>query len=693
MRGKMLIKSVKLDNIRSYTNQSIEFPEKSVLLSGDIGSGKSTVLSAIEFALFGLKRKDLSGSVLLRHGRKQGSVELNFMIDNKDVIIKRNLKRGKDDVKQDTGYIIVDGVKKEATAVELKTQILELLGYPSDLVSKSKDLIYRYTVYTPQEQMKQILASDVESRLDTLRRVFGIEKYKRIRENTLIISKGLKEKINVFQGQIEDLDEKQDGRKQRKQEIREIDEKIKELLPSLDDANEKLKLKKSEIESIEKNIKDLNSLKEKLSVNEVNLNNNQDQLKRNKEEIIKTEEEIKKTKEEVKDKQVLDVEILKKDITKRQENISVIENRLDGIKKDIVSLEVEKQTSDKLKEKINKISECPTCLQEVSNDHKMFISGREDENVIYIEQKIKNNNSKKDELEKEISMLKEGLEKIRKKESEISLIKLKLVHAEEKTKTVERLKKDNENIEKGLLEVQNDIKDLKGKVEGLKDNEESYNIIKKEYDELNRVEMDIKLKKEKLTSEKETMSNFLLSLEEEINKKLEVKDRMKNLKEKHNWLNKHFVNLVTTIEKHVMIIIHQEFNELFKDWFNLLIEDEILNARLDDSFTPLIDQDGHDVDFNSLSGGERTSLALAYRLGLNKVINDLITNIKMKDLIILDEPTDGFSTEQLDRVRDVIDQLNLNQTIIVSHESKIEGFVDNIIRVVKEDQVSKIIDN
>ena len=689
----MLIKSIKLENIRSYTNQTIEFPDKSVVLSGDIGSGKSSVLAAIEFAFFGIKRKDLSGSNLLRHGKKQGSVELNFVIDNKDIVVKRNLKRGKDDVKQGSGYIIIDGLKKEATAVELKTQIFELLGYPADLVSKSKDLIYRYTVYTPQEQMKHILVGDVESRLDTLRRVFGIEKYKRIRENTLIISKYLKEKTNLYQGQVEDLDEKQDNKKQRKQEIKEINVKIKDLLPGLKDIKEKLNLKKSEITSIEKDIQELNSLKEKLSVNEVNLNNNQNQLRRNKEEVERVEKEISLIKEEVKDKQILDVESLKKDITKRQENINLIEKQLNEINKSITSLDVKKQNSEKLKDNIKKIDQCPTCLQEVSDEHKMFISGREDENVIYIEQKINKNNSKKNELEKEIIMIKGGFEKVRKKESEISLIKLKLVHAEEKTKAVEKLKKENENTEKQISEIQNDIQNLKSKIEDLKDNEQKYIKIKKEYDEFNEIDTNIKLKKEKLTSEKETISNFLLSLEEEITKKLEIKEKMKDLNEKHNWLNKHFVNLVTTIEKHVMFVIHQEFDELFQDWFNLLIEDEGLNARLDDSFTPLIEQDGYDVDFNNLSGGERTSLALAYRLGLNKVINDLITNIKMKDIIILDEPTDGFSTEQLDRVRDVIDQLNLKQTIIVSHESKIEGFVDNIIRVVKENQVSKIIDN
>ena len=75
----MILKSIKLENIRSYLNQSIDFPTSSVLLSGDIGSGKSTILLSIEFALFGVKRKELSGSALLRHGKKTGSVELKLI--------------------------------------------------------------------------------------------------------------------------------------------------------------------------------------------------------------------------------------------------------------------------------------------------------------------------------------------------------------------------------------------------------------------------------------------------------------------------------------------------------------------------------------------------------------------------------------------------------------------------------------
>ena len=44
----------------------------------------------------------------------------------------------------------------------------------------------------------------------------------------------------------------------------------------------------------------------------------------------------------------------------------------------------------------------------------------------------------------------------------------------------------------------------------------------------------------------------------------------------------------------------------------------------------------------------------------------------------------------LDKMRDVLGQLNVQQLILVSHEPKIEGFVDNIIRVRKEFGVTKI---
>jgi exonuclease SbcC len=148
----MIIRSLKLKNIRSYLDEEVRFPEGSTLLSGDIGSGKTTILLALEFAIFGLLRGQLSGSSLLRHGKNEGFVELKLEVDGQAVTIRRNLKRGQT-VKQEAGYIIINGKRVEGTPVELKSKILELIGYPEELLTKSKSLMYRYTVYTPQEEM------------------------------------------------------------------------------------------------------------------------------------------------------------------------------------------------------------------------------------------------------------------------------------------------------------------------------------------------------------------------------------------------------------------------------------------------------------------------------------------------------------------------------------------------------------
>ena len=53
----MLVRRLTLKNFRSYNDgeeTAVDLPDGVVLFEGDIGSGKSTILLSIEFALFGL---------------------------------------------------------------------------------------------------------------------------------------------------------------------------------------------------------------------------------------------------------------------------------------------------------------------------------------------------------------------------------------------------------------------------------------------------------------------------------------------------------------------------------------------------------------------------------------------------------------------------------------------------------------
>ena len=49
----MIIKSVNLSNIRSHTSSHVEFKPGINVIIGNTGSGKSSILMGIEYALFG----------------------------------------------------------------------------------------------------------------------------------------------------------------------------------------------------------------------------------------------------------------------------------------------------------------------------------------------------------------------------------------------------------------------------------------------------------------------------------------------------------------------------------------------------------------------------------------------------------------------------------------------------------------
>ncbi|MBW2982001.1 AAA family ATPase [Candidatus Woesearchaeota archaeon] len=687
----MLLKSVKLENIRSYLNQSISFPNGSVLLSGDVGSGKSSILLAIEFALFGVRRKHLSGSSLLRHGKNTGSVELSFDIDGKEVIIKRILKRSKKDIQQEAGYVVIDGIKKEATAVELKTEILKLLGYPKELITKTKNLVYRYTVYTPQEEMKQILTEEQDERLDTLRKVFGIDRYKKIRENSTIFIRDLKDKIKQGKIRIENLEEKKRLEQEKKKLIEELNLKIKEINPKLDDKSVKIKEINEKLKQIEEKIKEQSNIKKELEIYDVELRNKLEQHEQNKKREEELTNQIDLLKRELVGKTETNNEKIRNDINETEKKIEQENKKILEIKNKINEIEIRKKNSSEIKQKILSINQCPTCEQEVSKEHKESVLERENENIQKGDRRIKELSEEIIKIERGLQIFNQELNNNKKKEQEFSIIKFKFDNLKEKENSLKNILMMQDKIKEEIGRINIKKLELSKKIIEDKEMEEENKKLRQENDLLMQEQKKLELDKRGFEREKEVINQDLILLEKEIQEKLAIKKKINYLSELQNWLEKFFIKLMGTIEKQVMLNIYHEFNELFENWFGMLMENENINARLDDNFTPIIQQNGYETDIEHLSGGERTAAALAYRLALNKVINDLMKGIKTKDMIILDEPTDGFSSEQLDKVRDVLEQIGVNQTIIVSHESKIESFVDNVIRINKNEHISEII--
>ncbi len=262
-------------------------------------------------------------------------------------------------------------------------------------------------------------------------------------------------------------------------------------------------------------------------------------------------------------------------------------------------------------------------------------------------------------------------------------------------KSKQRIIEDIGIKEQSLLELNNEIITLSDKLAKTKAIYQDREMVDNKLNELElqRVSLEKELmdKKESLAIRRTDHDNNL-KLIEGFNKKIceleEKVDKISFTDQVGLWLNQHFIPSLEQIESQVLISIKEEFNKLFQKWFYLLIEVGDIDVEIDEYFTPVINQSGYRLEVESLSGGEKTSIALAYRLALNEIIRRMI--MLDDNLLILDEPTDGFSKEQLIQIKHVLDELSAAQVIVVSHEKELEGFVETIFRVVKESEKSQI---
>ena len=687
----MLIKSVSLRNIRSYENQSITFPEGSLLLSGDIGAGKSTILLAIEFALFGMRRTDLTGSALLRHGSQKGEVELAFTLDGRDITVKRVLKRGKDDIKQEAGYIIIDGIKKEGTHVELKAIVLDLLGYPKDLLAMSRDLLFRYTVYTPQEAMKQIIIEEKETRLNTLRKVFNIDRYKRISENTSIILASLREKGKLYEGSSRDLADKQLQLEEKKKQVGRLLEDYHSFLPRWDAMQQRLSEKKALVQEKENSIRNFQELKKSFALCETSLQNKKESYGRILQDQKRMQEDLERIAQELAQFPIEDAQKLLALAMEKEKEVRAKQQSIIEVSRKIAACETKHSQSKMLVAKISSLGQCPVCLQQVGEHHKDHIRKTEEEKLAAASVLIQQHRDEEQHVRKQTQALEQELKELRKKESETKANALRRNIHHEKQQRISLLEKEISQTTQSIQILQNEKEKLAGEVEAGTHLESEYHSLRKELDQLVQEERSLAMQKRTLEVQREESQKAISLLGQEVERKKLEQQKLKSIQNWQQWLQEFFIPLMGTLEKHVLFSVYHEFSQLFEEWFQLLIEDESLSVSLDGEFTPTIEQNGYESFIENLSGGEKTAVALAYRLALNKVINDIVQDIKTKDIIILDEPTDGFSSEQLDRMKVVLDQLNMKQVIIVSHESKIEGFVQHVVRIQKEGHVSGVL--
>ena len=342
-----------------------------------------------------------------------------------------------------------------------------------------------------------------------------------------------------------------------------------------------------------------------------------------------------------------------------------------------------------LKEKISSLDKCTTCLQIVNEEHKKNIASKASGEMAMLELATNEKKEDKEKLSQELEKTRNLIDSLKQSLSEKEILKVKLESLKEKQTKVSLIEKQKITIISDMDLIKKHIQSIDSMLENFKVYEKEYEIKNKEMKEIILRENNVMIKKAETNKEIQFLQRQISDLELEIKRIQDIEKKLNYMKELEFWLNNKFIELVLYTEKNVMLKLREDFSQLFSEWFSVLVSDNI-TVRLDESFSPIIQQSDYDIEYDYLSGGERTAIALAYRLALNQTINSLLSKIKTRDLVILDEPTDGFSESQLDKMRDVLSQLKVKQLILVSHEQKIEGFVNNIIRFKKRDGITEI---
>lgn len=140
-----MIKQLEMVNVRRHAHTVIDFSGDGQLisLSGSNGAGKSTVLEAILYALYGETRHGRSGIAgMVRRGAEHEGMEvsLSFSLDNVDYEVTRRYEKGKS-----TASLKASGTEVMRTVAGVSAEITRILGmdvagFKLATIAKQKEL-------------------------------------------------------------------------------------------------------------------------------------------------------------------------------------------------------------------------------------------------------------------------------------------------------------------------------------------------------------------------------------------------------------------------------------------------------------------------------------------------------------------------------------------------------------------------
>ncbi len=413
-----MIERLVLKNFKSHEHSEIEFNPGLNIFLGEVGAGKTSVLEAISFALFGRYAGSVTHNELIRRGSEKAEISLTFSTSSGRYKVDRALYSEKT---QRAKLWIFDG-RKWKLAVEgskaLSKSVEDLLDVDSST--------FLAAIYASQGEIKEMLETQPGKRRERLDKLLGIDMYENIwgtlGEARNVILKELtqtQEKaggVYVLEKQISKLNawlrRNKDELKTLKAFSKEIEDRLQpteQRLKSFEDLKQKLTKLESQIEGknneINRSSITLKSLKEKIEKAEeaerafqknkgfIQLERDLEREKRRVENALQqknnletliqrdttalqeTEERRRRAEAQLEKLRFLEksLEVLQREreaLPELRREQAELEKKLDETKAEEVKALNEIENQNRRVERVTELGECPTCLQTVPREHK-----------------------------------------------------------------------------------------------------------------------------------------------------------------------------------------------------------------------------------------------------------------------------------------------------------------------------------
>jgi len=691
----MRIKAVQLENIRSHVQTSVPFAEGFNCLVGGLGCGKSSVLYAIDFALFG-EPLGRSYEYLLREVADVGKVAVQFAHGGKTYTIWRALRRRGKGISQDVEQLklfeedkLIASVKSEAVAEQLKA----ITGLDKDL--------FREVVWVRQERLKELLDVAPRERQKRLDELFGLSDYEVAWSGLAGVQKEYEVEKGVYERDFDviGMEKLQKDYNKAVEEFSLIEGELEDLRKSLVQAEASFNQANSRLQSLEELRKQTEELRRKEAQLQTNIANTEDTCARLAEEIerknvsiddleerlqsMETQEKSNRDKlQEAGVKPDQTVEELRKYLAALEEQMRSVGGEQEAVKKDILN-------SRNRISSLTTESRCPLCLQNITGEYKSRL--------------LEHLHRENTERERRLAELQKDLDELERLHSIVNLavsILQPLIPQIEGLKS--RVAEERESLNRLLAEFEERQRQEKAFRDQL-------STIRAEITKFDIAELESarKLRDEAFMQH----SNVKHRLEAAENRRRDVTLRMDELKERLDHAQqkmermdkiKRLLGIMDGIRgayRSIQPKLRREFVTYLERVVQQVLDGLIgaagptLIVKIDEDYTPLTrSEEGYERDVSNLSGGERTLLAFAYRLGLGQLIMQSRTGHGFYTLL-LDEPTESLGREDgsVDRLAEAISRLKaIEQIIAVTHSEAFAEKAEHVIHVEKEDSVSKV---